>query len=574
MSRFIPHAVRGQGAGAGMIKRIFGYARPYIGPLAAVNILSPLSSLVFVSYFIILKSLIDGGIVAKDIGVIKRDLAVLVALAFLREAFNYISGWTRNVVQEKMHKDVQMDIFSRILRFPLATHARLHAGGLINKVIDESGSIPLLLSQLTVEAIQEPVRIIGLSAVLFYFDPALAFIIVAIVIPFVLVNRFIAHRLDRVYNAYYEKKADVLTRLAEVISAIPVVKAFVRERDEERRFDGLLDALLRTDLRLGKVALFASPVNELTKIISLSVIVLAGSYHVKAGSMNAGTLVLFIGTAMSLFASLSGLSFLYTAFRNNMVAAKRVCGLMSLSDEDAEDGSGAEMPGGLRGTVSLRDVSFGYPGRPAVFEGLSLDIGGGDMIAVIGESGSGKTTLAGILARLYRPQEGRLLLSGRDAAEYRVSDWRKRIGIVFQDTVIFSGTVYDNIAYARPGARPDEVCAAARAADLHDFIVSLKDGYGTSVGERGAGLSGGQGQRVAIARALLIDPDLLILDEATSFVDVESEERILSAVKALRRDKKTLMMTHRESSLKFADKVYKLYKGKLEKMEKERNVTL
>jgi ABC-type multidrug transport system fused ATPase/permease subunit len=546
-----------------MLDRLFRYAKPYIGRLVLVNILAPLSSLIFVSYFIIFKSLIDGGIIAKDIGTIKRDLILLVGLAVVRESISYASNWLRTALQEQTHMDVQMDLFSRILRLPMGVIAKMPAGELINKVIAESAAIPALLTQWSVEALQEPVKIIGLSCVLFYFDRKLALFIIVIIVPVVLINKLIARRLASFYELFYEKKAGILTRLEEVLTALPVVKAFVKERDEERRFDGLLKSCLATDLGLAKVSLAASPLNEITKIAALAAVVLAGSYHVRDGSLNAGTLLLFIGSTVSLFTSLQSVTYLYTALQSGMVCARRVCALLDICDEEENLADADDTSAALQGTIALEDVSFSYTGREAVFDRIRLDLPDGAFIAVIGESGSGKTTLAYLLARFYRPSGGILTLNGVDASAGSVREWRRRIGIVLQDTIIFSGTIYDNIAYARPEAQAEEVYAAARAGDIHDFIMSLPDGYQTAVGERGVGLSGGQRQRVAIARALLIVPDLLILDEATSFVDVESEERILSAVKSLRKGKKTLMMTHRASSLKFADKVYKLERGDL-----------
>ncbi|HRZ87633.1 MAG TPA: ABC transporter ATP-binding protein, partial [bacterium] len=387
-----------------VIRRLARFARPYTVQLVLVSILSPASSLLFVGYFVILQSLIDGGILAKDLAVIRRDLLVLVALALAREGAGYVSGWIRTSLQERLHRDVQMSLFSRALRLPLGELSALPAGGLINKVVNESGAVSSLVTQWSVELLVEPVKAAGLLAALVCFDRKLAIMMAGVIVPVAILNKIIAGRLDRFYETYYDRKAAILARLEEVLSALPVVKAFVREREEERRFDRLLDSAIKTDLSLAGVSLLAQPLNEITKIVALAAVVLVGGGHVRAGAIDAGTLVVFIGTAVSLFGSIGSLSSVYAGLRNSIIGSRRVCEFLS-GDEEGTDGGGAEdLPPGLRGRLELMDVTFSYPGRSPLFAGLRLDLDDGAFTAIVGESGSGKTTLAYLLTRFYCPQ--------------------------------------------------------------------------------------------------------------------------------------------------------------------------
>jgi len=542
--------------------KFYGYSKSYLKNIITINVLSQITSVVFVGYFLIIKNIIDGGILSKDMAVIKRDLFILILLVALREILTYIVQWVSTYTSEKINRDVQVDVYTHILGMPVSKLSSFSAGRLIAKVLSESTSVANILTRLTVQALTQPVKLIILFGVLFYYDSRLAWIVILFAIPVVAVNKFIAHKLNEYYDIFYERKILILSRVQEVLCSIGIVKAFVREKKEIEHFGDLSDSLIENDLKLARISLIASPVGEITKVIVLAVIGLTGGYQVKNGAISTGTFILFIGATMSIFGTLQALTSLYTGIISSFIGVKRVFTLLEEEREDVVKDH-LMLENGLKGDIAVSNISFSYNKGEPILKDVKVQITENELCGILGESGCGKTTLAKILMRFYAPDSGSIIVQKNDINRYDVRQYRSHISVVFQEPVLYDGTILDNICFGKPNASMDEVKSVCLTADIHGFIESLPEGYQSLVGDQGVRLSGGQKQRVTIARALLTDPDLLILDEATSFVAIESEKKILSAIKEIRKNKKTVVLTNRLSALECCEKLYRFSEGRL-----------
>ncbi|MFC2149088.1 ABC transporter ATP-binding protein [Candidatus Auribacterota bacterium] len=543
-----------------IFRLLFSSSKKYLSKIIIINVLRQASMLITLGYLFIVKSIIDGGIIAKDIELIKRDLMIIFLLTLVREGMRYASDWLSVCVEENMSRDVQTKVYSHIISLPVAASSKYTTGRLMTMINNESAGVSRIVTQLSADMLEKPVRIILLLCVLFYFAPLLAGLALFFALPLIVLNKVIADRLEVFCDAYYDKKARIFSRIQEALSTLEVVKAFVREKKEAGKFEELTNSLIENDLKRTRVSLISSPAGEIVKIVVIAVIVLAGGYQVRQGAISSGTFVLIIISTMSFFGALTALFCAYTALINTFVGVKRISNVMSLPVEDkVESSKGSPLKSFEK--IEFRDVSFSYEKDNAVLKDVSFTGESGSMLVFLGESGCGKTTLAKLLLRFYPPEKGRLLVNDNDIADHALTELREKTGLVFQEPVIYNASVYENIVLGRANADMKTVREAARIADIDDFIVLLKDGYETEVGTRGARLSGGQRQRITIARALLNDPDILVLDEATSFISFESEEKILSELKEKRAGQLTIVLTNRMSSLQFADRIYRFKEG-------------
>jgi ATP-binding cassette subfamily B protein len=369
----------------------------------------------------------------------------------------------------------------------------------------------------------------------------------------------VRNRLRRGFQAGNRAWAEMTSVLADTIPGIRVVKAFAQERREVGRFARANDRVLAANDRVNRLWSFFGPMVTLLTDGGLLVIWIVGVWQVCNGRLTVGTLTLFLAYISRFYVRLESMSRFLSMSQRAAVAAQRIFSVMDREVTVAEPLNPVS-PGRLRGRIEFRDVGFRY-GTRSVIEHIDLAIEPGEMIGLVGPSGSGKTTLVNLACRFYDVAEGAVLVDGTDVRSFPIQEYRRHIGLVLQEPFLFYGTIAENIAYGRPDATRQEILAAAKAARAHEFILRLPDGYDSLVGERGQSLSGGERQRISIARALLIDPRILILDEATSSVDTETEREIQLALDNLIRGRTTIAIAHRLSTLTRANRLVVMERG-------------
>jgi ATP-binding cassette subfamily B protein len=561
-----------------LYRRLLRLARPYAGHLAALLGLELLGGLFILLTPLPLKITIDSVLGSRPLpgflqyllpealsgGAALLVLAVglLLSVALLASLQSLAGTLLRGYVGERLLLDFRSQLFRHAEGLSLSyhdargtadTHYRIQkdAAAVQDLVID--GAVPLVGAALTV---------VLTLAVTLWLDWQLG-LIAAVVGPMLL---FLSGRYkQRLRQQAREVKAlesGALAVVQEVLSALRVVKAFGQEDRERDRFLGHAHVGLRARLRLLLAEGGYGLAIRMTTALGTAAVLYVGVMHVQSGALTLGGLVLVLGYLVQLYDPLKTISRKAGALQSHLAGAERAFALLE-QRPDVDEWPGARPLGRAAGTIEFRGVSFTYREGGPVLEGVSFAVAPGTRLGVVGATGAGKTTLLNLLTRFYDPSAGQVLLDGRDLRDYRLSDLRGQFALVLQDPVLFSATVAENIAYARPGATPEEVVRAARAACAHDFITRLPEGYETRVGERGMCLSGGERQRVALARAFLKDAPVLLLDEPTSSVDRQTEEDILGALGRLMRGRTCVLITHRESPLTACDKVLTLEQGRL-----------
>jgi subfamily B ATP-binding cassette protein MsbA len=371
------------------------------------------------------------------------------------------------------------------------------------------------------------------------------------------------NQLRKIATAGQERTADMSTALQETLTGVRIVKGFTREDAEGRRFAGFNEAYFRTNMKSTQVSSITSPVLEVVGILGVAGIIWYGGSQVIQGAMTPGTFFSFLTAVFLMYTPIKRLASANNTIQQALAAADRVFTVLDVPTEAAQD-TGTRSLDGVRSAIALQGVSFRYEGVEAwALTDISLTVRPGEVLALVGSSGAGKTTLVNLIPRFHDPTAGAILIDGVDLREIRLSALRRQIGIVSQETLLFDDTVGNNIAYGKDEATEEAITDAARAAFAHDFIMKLPNGYDTLIGENGVRLSGGERQRLAIARALLRNPPILILDEATSSLDTESERMVQMALANLMKGRTTFVIAHRLSTIQRADRIAVLAGGRL-----------
>lgn len=420
--------------------------------------------------------------------------------------------------------------------------------------------------------------IVGIGAVMIALDWQLS-LLVLLPAPFIVwLGRYAWRRIIRIWRRHWHRWSRLSAHLSGTLYGIREVKAFTQEDREINTFNRRNEEIADTGMAAGQISSTIFPLISFLVMSSSFVIWYLGGRGVLNGTFELGKLVAFLSYVGMLFGPLNIITNIMDWMSRTVTAAERIFEILD-TEPDVQDAPNASSLRDVKGEIIFEDVSFGYEKHRQVLHDLNLHIKPGEMIGLVGHSGSGKSTTINLVCRFYDPTRGRILLDGVDLRDIQMQDLRHFIGIVLQDTFLFPGTIRENVAYARPGATQEEIMIAAKAANAHDFIMRFPDGYDTWVGERGHRLSGGERQRIAIARAILRDPKILILDEATASVDTETERLIQEALDRLIHNRTTIAIAHRLSTLRHADRIVVLEKGRLaeegthnELMEKEDGV--
>lgn len=450
-------------------------------------------------------------------------------------------------------------VFEKVEKLSVSNVARRTAGNLMHRINNDTAVIQQFLTNQFASLVEQILMFLGVGLVLFFYDWRLAlFIIGPMPVVFFLNWRF-RSKVQKMYHTQWEKSSRVETFLHDIFSGIRVVKAFGTEERENKRFDKLAYDECAIQMRNERFFAIFSPL--ITFLLGAGEIFLLyyNGYNNLYNGMSLGTISMFTSYVSLIYGPLQFFGRLLRQFSNMLNSAAKVFEIL----DEKVDVSDAEQPvvKKIEGNIEFRDVAFDYDERNAVLKKINLSVKPGEMIGIVGRSGVGKSTLINLVMRMYDVDEGEILVDGINIKEYSQECLRSQIGAVLQETFLFSGSIYDNIAYAKPEASREEIVAASKLAGAHDFIIKLPDAYNTKVGERGYTLSGGERQRVTIARALLHDPRILILDEATSALDTETEKQIQDALQILIKNRTTLAIAHRLSTLRNATRLIVLSEG-------------
>ncbi len=488
-------------------------------------------------------------------------LAGLLGSALLAWGLSWGKTYVLALVSERIAADLRTVTYEHLLRLSLEYFGGKRTGDLLSRVGSGSDRIAVYLSLHLTDFASDMVMIIMTAVILFSLNPWLA-LITLVPLPFIgWMIHFVRYRLRTGFEKIDRVWGEVTNVLADTIPGIRVVKAFAQEQREAKRFREANRHNLMVNDRINKIwALFSPSVSLLTEI-GLLVVWGFGIWQVSKGEITVGMLLAAVAYIGRFYGRLDAMSRIVSDTQKTASAAKRIFDILDHVSSVPEPAQPVPM-GKVQGRIEVSNVGFRY-GNREVNRGISLSIAPGEMIGLVGHSGSGKSTLVNLICRFYDVSEGSIKVDGVDIRSYAISDYRQNIGLVLQEPFLFFGTIAENIAYGKPDATRSDIIAAARAAHAHEFILRLPQGYDSMVGERGQGLSGGERQRISIARALLIDPRILILDEATSSVDSETEKEIQKALENLVKGRTTIAIAHRLSTLHRADRLVVLDRGRV-----------
>jgi ABC-type multidrug transport system fused ATPase/permease subunit len=535
-------------------------ARPYRGRLVAAVVALLLSTAGSLAPPYLAKLAIDRGIVHPDLTLLGWIVLAFVgagAVAWLAGiAQTYFTSW----VGERVLADLRGRLFDHLSRLSLGFFERNRAGAVISRLTNDVEALDQLVTDGVTSLVQNSLVLGGTAVILVVLDWRLALATLA-VFPLMTIATSIFRRLSsRAYRRVRERLGTVTATLQEDISGMRVVQAYARERRSAERFRDVNSDYRAANHETVVLNGLYFPFVDFLSTAATSVVLGYGGYLVFDRSLTIGTLFAFIGYLTNFFDPVQQLSQLYNTFLSAVAALDKIIDVIEEQPE-IEDAPGATPLPRARGDVRLESVRFRYGTGPEVLHGIDLDVPAGTTVALVGHTGAGKSTIAKLLARFYDPSEGRITVDGHDLRGVTQESLRRQLGIVPQEGFLFSGSIRENIAFGRPEATDEDVRAAAVAVGAHEFIAALPDGYATEVGERGNRLSLGQRQLVAFARALLADPRILVLDEATSSVDIATERRIEDGLRALLAGRTSFVIAHRLSTIRQADVIVVLEHG-------------
>ena len=508
---------------------------------------------------------------ADRLGSVETMMVAIMAIVLLKNVFVWLGGQFGAALQENVTRDLRDNVFRHLQRLPLGYFQRTKTGQIISRVLSDTEQTKALITELVTKSLQNVAQIIGTIIILLNYSPRLTFVALVIAPLLTLSLQPVLRKLRKGHRRLRGDYGEITSVLQEVVSGVRLVKSFRGEPYEDRRFMDASGRYSSGMVRITRLSVLSQPMTELIGTAVAMLILWIGAREVLLGTpggMDSATLITFMIMVMRLLPPLKQLSQAPTTAQQSFASAERLFEVLDLPTEAKLDEPTAEFPRrGSRSVTGMRDalvfdrVSFAYDAEP-VLRDVSFTARRGEVIALVGASGAGKSTLVDLIPRFYEPTAGAILLDGVDTREIALSSLRGLTGIVSQDTVLFNDTVRNNIAYGAADRFTDEqVEKAARAANAHEFISHLPEGYDTILGERGTRLSGGQRQRLAIARALLTDPPILILDEATSALDTESERLVQEAIDRLLSGRTVFVIAHRLSTVTHADQILVLDRG-------------
>ena len=535
---------------------------PYLHVLAAALLCTVLAAGGNLYLPWIIKDMVDKVLSEKDAFMLNVIAASIIVIFIFRGIFYYGQNYLMNWVGQRVVIDIRGEVFRKLQRLSMSFYDKNRTGTIMSYVTNDVSALQGAMIENTIELVTEGFILLGSVCAMAYLDWKLT-IFTFCTFPVVLwFMNFFGKKIRRSGGQIQEAAADITSVLQESISSARVVKSFVRETYEIARFDKENMANFTANMRNAKYMATLTPTIELVAALGVTLILWYGGHNVIDGETTAGSLIAFLVYAVNISNPIKRITRVIGNIQKALAAAQRVFDVLDLPEE-VKDQPDARMLPAVTGNVSFEHVSFSYNKGDEIIHDLSFVVKSGQAIGLVGPSGAGKSTIASLLPRFYNCDSGTIRIDGMDIKEATLDSLRQQVGIVPQETILFNGSVYDNILYGRLDATKEEIEAAARAANAHGFIMELPQGYDTILGDRGVNISGGQRQRIAIARAILKDPRILILDEATSALDTESERVVQEALNRLMIGRTSIIIAHRLSTIKNADRILVMEKGKL-----------
>ena len=542
--------------------RLLEHLRPYKFRLCIAAICTALASAGTVVLPWIIKDLVDQVLSEKDAEKLTYIALSVVVIFLFRGFFFYGQSYLISYVGQRVVIDIRREVFKKIQRLSMAFYDKNKTGTIMSYVTNDVNALQTGLVDNIVEMITEGVILVASIVAMIYLDWKL-FLFSLCTFPVVIMFiDFFGKKIRASGSRIQGATADLTSILQEVVSSARVIKSFVREAYEIDRFEAQNMHNFRAQMKYVKLSATLTPTIEFVAAIGVTMILWFGGNSVIDGDITAGALVAFLTYAVNISNPIKRLSKVIANIQRALAAADRVFDVLDLP-ELIQNKSNAQLLPHVKGNVSFNNVSFAYNTDEPILDNVSFSATPGQVVALVGPSGAGKSTVASLLPRFYDVTGGSIVIDGLDIREVTMESLREQVGIVPQETMLFNGSVYDNILYGRLDATEEEVMAASKAANAHNFITELPNGYDTQLGDRGVNISGGQRQRIAIARAILKNPQILILDEATSALDTESERVVQEALDRLMVGRTSFVIAHRLSTIKNADKILVMEKGKI-----------
>jgi subfamily B ATP-binding cassette protein MsbA len=500
--------------------------------------------------------------VRHDLDGMSGGIAVFLGLVAAQGLFSMGHSYLTAVVSQRLVADFRVHLFGHLQRLSLSFFAKRRTGELLSRLMNDVGVIQTTVTEAPIDSAKQLVTFIGGVTFLLIMNWRLCVLILVLLPVLVLVARLFGKRLKALSTVIQDQMALITTLAEEVFSGIRIVKSFVQTRREEGRFAAQVNRTLQMTLKRAAVLAIFVPVITLLTFAAAAAVLWYGGKQVIEGTISPGDLFAFVLFAGILIGPFGSAARVFAQIKEAQGAMQRVFEILDTQPEIRDRAEAVEMAP-ISGLVQASHIGFAYDARQPVLSGVSFEAQPGEVVAIVGPTGAGKTTLMNLIHRFYDPTEGVLRIDGQDLRDVCVESLYRQIALVPQETILFGGTILDNIRYGRDTAAEEEVIEASRAANAHDFILSLPDGYQTMVGEKGVNLSGGQRQRLAIARAILKRPRILLLDEATSALDSESERLVQEALVQLMAGRTTFVIAHRLTTIQRADRILVMSKGRL-----------
>lgn len=550
-------------SGVATFGRLLRYIRPYWRWMTVAVIALIISSLLGLVLPLVVRNLVDFVFVNKDFADLNRVTVALLVVFVFQALFTFIQQMALAYTGEHAVADIRIDVYSHLQELPLSFYADRRTGELVSRLTNDVALLQQSMTWNLVILLRQVITIVGAVALLFWLDWRLTLLILFVVPVITLTMVYLGGRIRRASTAVQDALAEVASTAEETTRGVRIVKSFAREPYEIGRFTTHVMDLYRASMRRAKINAMLAPIIALIASFTITGILYYGGSQVILGRLTPGDLIAYLIYTVLVASPIAIMADLYGQFQAAIGASERLFTLLDTPPEITDAPDAQPLPPAA-GDVVFENVSFHYTTEIDVISNVSFRARAGQLIALVGPSGAGKSTLVNLVPRFYDVVEGYITIDGRDVRDVTLKSLREQIGIVPQETVLFSGSVYDNIRYGRLEATREEVEAAAEAANAHDFIVEdLAQGYDTPVGEHGVKLSGGQRQRIAIARAILKDPRILILDEATSSLDSESESLVQEALERLMLGRTSFVIAHRLSTVLNADWILVMNKGEI-----------
>lgn len=543
-------------------RRLLGYLRPYRARMALVIVALLLASAIGLVFPLVVVRLLQTVLRQPRLAPLNQLTAGLIGLFLVQSAASFVQSYHSSYIGERIALDVRAALYRHLHRLSLDFYADRRTGELVSRLSSDATQLRAVLTSNLTLLLSQTVSLIGAVAIVFALNTRLTLFILALVPPVTGLAVLFGRRFQTLNTEVQDSLAEATVAAEEGLSGVRVVKSFAREEHEAGRYQQALGSTFALTLRLAAFSASFTSGMAFLGFSTIAAILWFGGREVIGGRLSVPLLSGFLIYGLTIAAGIGSLASVYGQVRGAMGAVRRVFEILDTAPTVQDAPNAAVLPP-VRGSLVLTNVGFSYTSGIAVLSGISLEIAPGEILALVGPSGAGKSTLFNLIPRFYDPTEGQITLEGMDLRGVTQVSLRGQIGIVPQETLLFGGTVRENIAYGRLGASDDEIRDAARAANADGFIRDLPADYETVVGERGTKLSGGQRQRLAIARALLKDPRLLLLDEATSALDTESEALVQDALARLMQGRTAVIIAHRLSTVKIAHRIAVLDKGRL-----------